>query len=288
MIFDEAFVRRLEKLRLVARRRTPRGTLGAHRSMRRGSGVEPAGHRAYAPGDDWRRIDWNAFRRLERLYVTEREEETERTVLLVVDRSASMAEGAKLDFAKGLAAALAHVALNEGDAVRLVAFAGDELDALSPHRGPGAIFALLRFLEAIEPRGGTKIVASCQKATRGPARPGLAVLITDFLDEAPAREALVALAAGGRETVLVHTVAPEDERCLLDGTRRLHDAETGEELVLTFDRRARDEYARAFQRWTRELEAAARGLGATYVRLRSDQPLEAGALAILERAGVFA
>lgn len=284
---DEAFVRRLEKLRLMARRRSARGVLGTHRSSRRGSGIEPAGHRPYAPGDDWRRIDWNAFRRLERLYVTEREEETERTVVLVLDRSASMAEGGKLELARTLCAALGHVALAEGDAVRLLAFAGDEVDALAPRRGQGAIFALLRFLEGLTPRGGTKVTAACQKAARGPVRPGLAVLVTDFLDEAPAREALVTLAAGGRDTVLVHVVAPEDERCSLEGARRLVDAETGQELVLHFDRRAREEYDRAFKEWTRGLEAAARGLGATYVRVRSDAPLETATLGILERAGVL-
>src|SRR5206468_2017927 len=83
-------------------------------------------------------------------------------------------------------------------------------------------------------------------------------LITDFLDDAPAREALVTLAAGGRDTVLVHVVAPEDESCSLDGARRPVDAETGEELVLHFDRRAREGYARPFKDWARALEAAAR------------------------------
>jgi uncharacterized protein (DUF58 family) len=277
----------LEKLRLIARRRTARGAFGAHRSSRRGSGVEPAGHRPYAPGDDWRRIDWNAFRRLERLYVTEREVETERTVVLVLDRSASMGEGGKLDCARTLAAALAHVALAEGDAVRVVAFAGDSVDVAPPRRGQGAIFPLLQALDRIEPAGPTQVAAACAKAARGPVRPGLAVLVTDFLDAAPAREALVALAAGGRDTVLVHVVAPEDEHCTLDGARRLEDVETGESLVLHFDGRARAEYDRAFKEWTRGLESDTRGLGATYVRVRSDEPLETVALSVLERAGVL-
>ncbi len=286
MILDESFVRRLEKLRLIARRRSRRGALGTHRSLRRGNGFEPAGHRPYAPGDDWRRIDWNAFRRLEKLYVAEREEEAERTVVIAIDRSGSM-EGSKLDMARILAAALAHVALGEGDAVRLAAFAGDEVLALPPRRGQGAIFPILRALGALEARGTTAIASGCRRAVRGPVRPGLAVLLTDYLEAAPAREALLTLAGGGRDAVLVHTVAPEDERCLLEGARRLVDAETGEELVLGLDRAAREDYARAFERWTHALAAEARKLGATYVRVRSDAPLETVALAVLERAGVL-
>src|SRR5581483_10051372 len=287
MALDEAFVRRLEKLRLVARRRSPRGALGAHRSWRRGSGVEPASHRAYAPGDDWRRIDWNAFRRLERLYVAEREEESERTVVLALDRSGSMAFGEKLALARGLAAALAHVALAEGDAVRLLAFAGGAVDALAPRRGQAAIFALLRFLESLEPGGTTSLLRGARESSRGPARPGLAVLLTDFLEDVSAREALLALAASRRDVVLVHVVAPEDEACSLQGARRLVDQETGEELTLDLDRRARAEYARAFQDWARSIEKTARGLGATYVKVRSDSPLETAALATLERAKVL-
>jgi uncharacterized protein (DUF58 family) len=286
--FDEAFVRRLEKLRLVARWKVARGVLGAHRSSRRGTGAELAGHRPYAPGDDWRRIDWNAFRRLERLYVTEREEETERSVVLVLDRSASMAEGGKLELARALVAALAHVALAEGDTARVVAFSGEAAAATPPRRGQGAIFELLRFLEELEAAGRTDVAAACREATRGPGRPGLAVLVTDFLDERPARDALVTLARHGRDAVLVHVVAPTDEACSLDGARRLVDAETGEELVLELDRRAREDYARAFADWTRGLEATARGLGATYVRVRSDQPLETVALSVLARARVLA
>jgi uncharacterized protein (DUF58 family) len=285
--FDEAFVRRLEKLRLLARRRRHRGALGTHRSLRRGSGFEPAGHRPYAPGDDWRRIDWNAFRRLEKLYVSEREEEADRTVIIAIDRSGSMASGAKHELALRLAAALAHVALGEGDSVRLAAFAGDTVDVTPPRRGLASIFPILRALDRLEVGGTTAIAGACRRAVRGPVRPGLALLLTDFLDAVPAREAFVALSQGGRDVAVVHTIAPQDERCALEGARRLVDVETGEELVLGFDRRAREDYARIFDRWVRELEAEARRLGATYVRVRSDEPLETVALSVLERAGVL-
>jgi uncharacterized protein (DUF58 family) len=284
--FDDAFLIRLEKLRLLARRKLARGALGQHRSWRHGSGFEPAGHRAYAPGDDFRRIDWNAFRRLERLYVTEREEESERAVLLVLDRSASM-EGPKLELARRLVAALAHVALAEGDAVRVVAFAADTVAALPPRRGHGAIFPIFDFLDGLSASGGTTIAAACQKAVRGPRRPGLAVLVTDFLSEEKARSVLAALSQSGRDVVLAHVVAPEDARPALEGTRRLVDSETREELVLTFDRRARDEYMRAFDEWVHEIMNAVRSFGGTYARIGSELELETAALAVLERAGVL-
>jgi hypothetical protein len=42
---------------------------GQHRSVRRGLAVEFAGHRAYEPGDDLRRLDWAVSARSDRLVV---------------------------------------------------------------------------------------------------------------------------------------------------------------------------------------------------------------------------
>ncbi|MBI3724394.1 DUF58 domain-containing protein [bacterium] len=285
--FDEAFLRRLERLRLVARRRLASARAGRQRSRRRGAGLELAEHRAYAPGDDFRRVDWNAFRRLERLYVAEREEESERTVVLALDRSASMGRGGKLDLARALVAALAYVALADDDRVLLASFAGGEVTLSPPRKGSAAIFSLFRFLDGVSAAGTTSVAAASRAVARGPRRPGLAVLVTDFLEEGPARTALRALAEGGREVVLVHIVAPEDESCALRGERRLVDVETGEELVLSLDARAREEYGRVFSHWVRELEATARSLGATHVRVRSDQKMEDAALTVLGKAGVL-
>jgi hypothetical protein len=87
--------------------------------------------------------------------------------------------------------------------------------------------------------------------------------------------------------VLVHLIAPEDERPELSGLRELVDCETGESVVVACDSAARREYALAFASWTRELEEAARALGAVYVRARSDESLEKVAFTVLRKAGVL-
>jgi uncharacterized protein (DUF58 family) len=285
--FDEAFLARLERLRLVARRRANGARAGARRSIRRGAGLEPSGHRAYAPGDDFRRVDWNAFRRLERLYVTEREEESERSVAILLDRSASMGRGGKLELGRSLAAALAYLALADGDRVLPASFAEERVTLGPPCRGSAQIFSVFRFLDAQEPKGTTGVAEACRALARGPRRPGLAVVITDFLDESPARATLAALAEGRREVVLLHLVAPEDERPDLSGYHEIVDCETGEALVLACDASARRDYARAFDEWTRELAQAARSLGAIYVRARSDESLETVTLTLLREGGVL-
>src|SRR6266700_3170758 len=96
---------------------------GAHRSARRGAGVEFGGYREYTPGDDLRWLDRRSLMRHDRLLVREFETETDRALRLIVDASASMAyrgsraPGAKIAWAALVAAALSRIALASGDPV---------------------------------------------------------------------------------------------------------------------------------------------------------------------------
>ena len=99
---------------------------GMHASPQRGSSVEFAQHRAYAPGDELRKIDWKVFARSDRVVVKEYVEETNLSVNLLVDASESMAfrslDWSKFDYARWGAAALAHLVLSKRDTAGLVVF----------------------------------------------------------------------------------------------------------------------------------------------------------------------
>ncbi|MEA2652060.1 MAG: hypothetical protein QOI85_1781, partial [Chloroflexota bacterium] len=102
VLFDETFLRRLEQLELASRRMTAGRMKGERRSVRRGQSVEFADYRNYAVGDDLRQLDWNAYARLEKLFVKLFVEEEDVTVHLLVDASRSMDYGEpnKLDAAR--------------------------------------------------------------------------------------------------------------------------------------------------------------------------------------------
>ncbi len=96
---------------------------GIHRSSARGSSVEFAEYRKYSPGDDPRFLDWRVFAKTDRFYVREFEADTNLRCYIVIDTSGSMRFGNKtttrIDRAKSIAAAIAHVLINQGDAVGL-------------------------------------------------------------------------------------------------------------------------------------------------------------------------
>src|SRR6266852_2340887 len=116
---DADVLQRLDSLTLLTRRPMATGRQGRRRSPMAGSSMEFADYRRYAPGDDFRRIDWRAYARLERLFLRVFEAEENLTVTILIDCSDSMQHGtpAKSTLATSLAAALAYVALKCEDNV---------------------------------------------------------------------------------------------------------------------------------------------------------------------------
>src|SRR5215211_1157838 len=94
---------------LAVPRTTSTTLAGLQMGQRAGSSLEFKDHRDYQPGDDPRRIDWNAFARSDKLIVKLFREEISPHLDIVLDGSRSMAigESLKAEAAVALAAALA-------------------------------------------------------------------------------------------------------------------------------------------------------------------------------------
>jgi Protein of unknown function DUF58 len=148
-VFDEAFLRQLERLLLLMRAPVRGGLKGGRRSVKRGQSVEFADYRDYALGDDLRQLDWNVLARLEKLFVKLFIEEEDVTITILLDGSQSMASGHpdKLQFAKRAAAALGYIGLASEDKLAVSVLGGRAAPAgssgfspscrrSSPSRGP--------------------------------------------------------------------------------------------------------------------------------------------------------
>jgi uncharacterized protein (DUF58 family) len=148
---------KLAPLRLHAKSVADGVYAGGHRSRRRGAGIEFGGQRNYVPGDDLRFIDRHALLRHGELLVRQFETETDRTLCLLVDASASMSfrgEGApapKYAFAALIAAALTKIAVGSGDRVSLDWFGGERTVELATSGGREAFERVVGALETAEP-----------------------------------------------------------------------------------------------------------------------------------------
>src|SRR3954466_10193639 len=117
---DTGVLSRLANFPLLPRRPMLGAVSGRHPSPRRGSSVEFAEYRKYVPGDDLRRLDWRAYGRSDPFSVKEFEADTNLRCCLVVDTSGSMEFGTagvtKIEYARRIAGAVGHLALQQGDA----------------------------------------------------------------------------------------------------------------------------------------------------------------------------
>lgn len=288
---------RLAPLRLRAKAVADGVYTGAHKSLRRGAGIEFGGHRNYVPGDELRFLDRHARMRHGLLLIREFETETDRALRLVIDASASMgfaserAAGPKYAYAALLAAALGRIALARGDRVSLDFAGGASAVPLPSTGGRDAFERIVGHLEAAAP-GGTLDrdgLESAFASTLRFARRGAAVvLFSDLLDlpeEAP--DLVASLSAGGRAVVVVQVLDPTELEFPFQGPVAFKGLEGGER-VETDGASAREGYLAALAALTQRWEARVVGRGGHFVRVGSDgDGVEAvqRVLAALSRAG---
>ena len=146
------FVRELSVLRRRLDIRARSGGGGEHLAKRRGGSAEFQEHRAYAPGDDMRRIDWAAYARTGEPVLKLFRAEEDVVARLVCDASASLGYGEprKIDAARRLAAAVGYMALANAERAQLFLAGAGITEERAPVRGRGGIPALLRALEDAE------------------------------------------------------------------------------------------------------------------------------------------
>ncbi len=296
-MLTESLLNALRLLRLNAPRRRAGLYAGERRSPRRGRSVEFADYRNYTPGDDPRRVDWNIYARLERPYIRLFEDEEDLTVYLLLDDSPSMfwqaEEGDGLAqkwlCAAQLAAALGYVALATGDRVAVETAGGQRF---GPQRGVASAALLIAFIERISvesrhrARAGQRLALNAWlKRCARDVRPGLAILISDMLDEDGATEGIGALAGKGLAVNLLHTLCPDELTPALSGDLQLVDVETNGAQDVSLDAGVLAAYHRQLSAWRAQVAAEVQRFGGRYVLVNTSQPLEAILLRDLRREG---
>lgn len=290
LLFDEAFLRRLDRLAIAARRAMAGTMQGERRSRKRGQSVEFADFRPYAPGDDFRRIDWNAYARLERFFIKLFVEEEDLTVHLLVDTSRSMdwGEPNKLRYSLRAAGALGYVALGGLDRVTVTALGGNggSLGYFPPHRGKQQAAALFSFLQGLATAGYTPLGARLRAYAARSVQPGPLLLFSDLMDDGWA-DGLRALASRGFEVSVLHTLAPDEVSPAIAGDLKLVDVETGAGVDITADYDLVQRYKDGLAAWREELRRFCGARGMHYAPIETSLPFDELLFAVLRTRGVL-
>ena len=282
-MLSDAFLSRLDSLSLAMRGRAAGGAGGTRRSRQLGSSAEFSDYREYIPGDDIRRLDWNALARFDKLFLKLFMEEQESMVTVLLDASASMAE--KWQEAKDAAAATGYLALTGGDRLRVILLK-EEGNRESPVLSGRHDYARLNaFLEAGTPDGRGSLTAAVRRV-RG-LQKGLCFLVTDAYTEDALGSILDDLRYRKQECGVIQVLSPFEADPALDGALRLTDSETGEALDVLADRPLLEQYRETLKAFLAEVQGNCHRRETPYLLLDGREPFEQTFIPLLSRSGMI-
>jgi uncharacterized protein (DUF58 family) len=290
--FTAEFLSQLEALRLRTRKEFLGSQSGSYSSPRRGTSLEFADYRRYAPGDDLRYIDWGIYARSDRLFIKLFRQEVDLFTYIFLDTSASMAfpsREEKFSPATHVALALAYVVLANHDHVKLHLLQSGGGKASPFYRGRRRMRDCVDFTTAAVPGGSLDIAASLAEHLKRLRRPGKAILISDFLMPAAAyQHGLNSLRAFNLDIVAIQVLSrSEVDPPFPTGSVELIDSESHNEVKHQWSPSARRDYQSKLAHHNLEIRSFCHQSGMHYSFYVTDRDLGEFVFATLPAIGLF-
>ena len=288
-VLDPAVVAAIDDLEVVARHIVEGLRTGEHRSPFHGFSAEFSQYRPYRPGDDLKYLDWKVLARTDRLYTRQFKETTNLSAMLVVDASASMAYPSagvsKFVYARMIAAAIAYLLIQQGDAVGLMSTQHGRLVYLPPRGGKTHLRRLLAELSKLTPSGSWSPGTVIARAAELLRRRGLLLMLSDFYDdEAATLTELKRASRRGHEAAMLQVMSKPEIDFPYTGGTEFEDLESPARRIVdagSIGRAYRASVAEFLEKWRTD----ARTSGLDYALLTTDRPPDEALRGYLIRRG---
>ena len=251
---------------------------GINKSTVKGPGLEFSQYRSYQPGDDLRSLDWKMFARSDRYYIRESEVETNISVRILIDASASMnhsdGDFTKIDYARYLGASLAYLANLQGDAIGLYILKNAGIFSMSPKQDFQHLARLFYQLETIKPDGQFTKPIHFKELFAGAQKRELLIFVTDlYQTDNEIINLLDTLNSLRHEIVVFHLVARNELDLNFKGYSTFEDLETGETIQID-QAKARSAYRIKLADYLEETRINMLDRRIFYRTIPTDQPLD--------------
>lgn len=274
MAIDLSFLKSLDRLQLILKKRVHADLQGAHTSAAFGQGVVFQDFKAYVPGDDFRYIDWNIFARTDKFFVRRFEEERNLVVHILVDSSASMNYGkdtTKFDYAAMIGLGFSHMAMRRNEKFTFATFS-ERVKQLRPGRGANQLMSIFDIMTKLNVKGQSYFKDAMDNYKKYIHGRSLIVLISDFLyDLDEVREVLFRYRKS--EVYVVQVLDPAERELALQGDVVLEDAETGTTLRSFVSRRMKNDYENKMAEHIYQLKDICEENDAAFVSVTTDTPI---------------
>ena len=285
----EEMMARVRKLELKARRLVRESFSGEYLSSFRGQGLDFDDFREYQHGDEVRFIDWNVTARMNEPFVRKFREERELSVIMSVDVSGSADFGSqhlsKRELSAEIAAVLGFSALQNGDKVGLLIFAGEPVMFIPPAKGSRHLLRMIREILMAKPANqGTSIEEACNFLVKSLKRKALIFMVSDF--HAEVLDKPLGKLARKHELVALQVNDPLETDLPKAGRVVMVDPETGfETLVNTSNPNLRMGYRKLMTRQFEGVAAVFKKHGIDAATLTTDKDTLPALHELLKRRG---
>ncbi len=286
---DDAFLKQLEKLKIVSRKSTRNPRRGEYRSWQSGEGFEFLDYRKYQLGDDLRYVDWSVYGRLDKLFIKLFHAEKGQTAHILLDISRSMGSGtpSKDITAKKIAAALSYICISNLDKTGLMAFNNQIVNIKPPVRGKKQYLEVLKFFQSLTPSDQTNLNGSLKAYASICKNPGIAIIISDFFDPKGYEDGLKALVYRDFDINLIQVLDHEELNWSKTGTLLLNECETGEKKVTFVDKNLLALYRKKINEFISGIESYCGHYGMNYFLCDTRIPFENLLMDYLSKGALF-
>ena len=268
-------IKKVKQIEIRTRKKTEATLMGEYHSAFKGQGMTFSEVRPYQFGDEIRRIDWNKTARFREPFVKVMEEERELTMMLLVDISASMDYGTKVqlkrEYVAEIAASLGFSAAGNNDKVGLILFADKVYKVIPPQKGRKHILAIIsNILTADYVQAPSKVDAALEYMMSVFKKKSLVFMFSDFEDDYDLKMIRV---ASKKHQLLAMRVFDEKDNEIPDvGFTLLRDAETGKQIwVNTSNKRWRYNFAEAQKQKVRQLTEDFENSSASFLNINTGE-----------------
>ncbi|MCT4565201.1 MAG: DUF58 domain-containing protein [Maledivibacter sp.] len=261
-MLDQSFLNKLSRLKLNYNLSINKGYSGGRKSKAKGSSSEFSDFREYINGDDFRKIDWNAYGRFEKLYIKEFMEEREILVNIFLDASKSMDFGQpqKSLLAQNLAMALSYVSLNNLDRINLYYQEEKNLKESGYLNGKNSLSKIIGILDNLEFKSSTDIFTLINRRLY---KPGISIIISDlFSDEF--QEAFKYLTYMNQKIIVIHLLDKKELKPDFIGDLNLIDSETLMDNDISISGSILNSYEKTLQSFIQNIKETTKKYGAVY------------------------
>lgn len=251
---------------------------GINKSTVKGAGLEFSQYRSYQPGDDLRSLDWKMFARSDRYYIRESEVETNISVRILIDASASMnhsdGDFTKIEYARYLGASLAYLANLQGDAIGLYVFKDSGIFSMTPKQDYQHLARLFYQLENINPAGTFTRPIHYKELFSGTQKRELLIFVTDlYQTDDEILNLLETLTTLRHEILVFHVLAKNEIDLDFKGYTTFEDLETGATIQID-QAKARAEYKAKLNAHLEDIRTKMLDRRISYRTISTEEPLD--------------